>query len=568
MPAEKLSKELAEQSAKKSSKKLTEESIEKSSKKSVKKSAKKSKKSAKKLSKKLVEEEDGVALEKQILASRKGITFFAKTEEDKIKPERFENITKAMFEEAEVEQFVGIDDYTVQRIRQQFTQTTFRFANYIDHIFITLSLIVTVGNMLRFPIVCSESGGILFFIPYVLCLIFITTPIIYLENAIGQYSSLPSIELFQHLCPAFGGIGVAMLSAAICKTLLLSYSIMGIFYMFKSIIVAFSSTSQTTWLECVYETSCYDPYVNCNKAVGNYQYYSNCYNLFNNQTKLNSNYTWEQIVTALTSTSEALREFPPNIYWMEKINKAGTINEFFFASATIEHAIIAVIAIFGIRFYAKIARFVLIFPQFCMLVCIIYAIAKAGYRNTFASIAEGFSPDLQKLLDFKVWVIAALQTIGDIKVRYFYFSLLLPILAFLELLTSIHIYYLKRLIVNLHTMLGGPPNNFWRYLGYPVNWYWTACWYIITPAFCIISVALALFTIISGRLHSDIITLTLITLLPLSVIIIPMLIHVLKAYRTGKTIKSLFVADHRWAPELGINRQQALYEERAARAII
>ncbi|KAL3990398.1 Sodium:neurotransmitter symporter family protein [Acanthocheilonema viteae] len=729
MPAEKLSKELAEQSAKKSSKKLTEESIEKSSKKSAKKSTKKSKKSAKKLSKKLVEEEDGVALEKQILASRKGITFFAKTEEDKIKPERFENITKAMFEEAEVEQFVGIDDYTVQRIRQQFTQTTFRFANYIDHIFITLSLIVTVGNMLRFPIVCSESGGILFFIPYVLCLIFITTPIIYLENAIGQYSSLPSIELFQHLCPAFGGIGVAMLSAAICKTLLLSYSIMGIFYMFKSIIVAFSSTSQTTWLECVYEShsSCYDPYVNCNKAVGNYQYYSNCYNLFNNQTKLNSNYTWEQIVTALTSTSEALREFPPNIYWMEKINKAGTINEFFFASATIEHAIIAVIAIFGIRFYAKIARFVLIFPQFCMLVCIIYAIAKAGYRNTFASIAEGFSPDLQKLLDFKVWVIAALQaiiatnlldgtyitlaamkdfrnnfmrdtflviiyiviinlfgcffvfsvsgaavelmfpmsigkgltmlwkhgeniyfivlsilfaktsfgaivlsftffaffvttigaqiviiemiimivyrtvirikfieqttsrniiiciqflfmhlstyiyrrlTIGDIKVRYFYFSLLLPILAFLELLTSIHIYYLKRLIVNLHTMLGGPPNNFWRYLGYPVNWYWTACWYIITPAFCIISVALALFTIISGRLHSDIITLTLITLLPLSVIIIPMLIHVLKAYRTGKTIKSLFVADHRWAPELGINRQQALYEERAARAII
>ncbi|VDN94533.1 unnamed protein product, partial [Brugia pahangi] len=92
-----------------------------------------------------------------------------------------------------------------QRIRQQFNQTTFRFINRTDHIFVTLSLLVTVGNILRFPVICSESGGILFFIPYVLCLIFITMPIMYLENAIGQYSSLPSIKLFCHICPAFEG---------------------------------------------------------------------------------------------------------------------------------------------------------------------------------------------------------------------------------------------------------------------------------------------------------------------------------------------------------------------------
>ncbi|CAG9532913.1 unnamed protein product [Cercopithifilaria johnstoni] len=677
---------------------------------------------------KLTKEEDRVSLEKQILASRKRIKIAAKTEEKKGKSERFENITKSVHEETVVEQFVGIYDYSVQRIRQQFTPATYRFANRIDHIFITLSLLVTVANMLRFPIICSESGGILFFIPYILCLIFITIPIIYLENAIGQYSSLPSIELFQHLCPAFEGIGIAILLVAICKSLLLSYSVMGIFYTFKSITVAFNSLSQTTWLECVYETSCYDSYVKCNETNGNYQYYSNCYNLqiFHNQTKANLNYTWDQIVIAMTSTSEALREFPPNIYWMEKINKRGKISEFFYASATIEHAIIAVIAIFGIHFYAKIARFIMIFPQFCMLICIIYAMTKAGFKNTFASIAEGFSPDFSKFFDLKVWVIAALQaiiatnlvdgtyitlaamkdfrnnfmrdtflvivyiiiinlfgcffvfsisgaavelmfpmsigkglamlwkhgeniyfivlsllfaktsfgaivlsltffslfltTIGaqiviiemiimtvyraiirvkfieqrisrniiicihflfmhlstyihgrlafsDIKVRYFYFALLLPILAFLELSTSIHIYHVKRLIVNLHTMLGEPPNNLWRCLGYPVNWYWTACWYIITPVLCIVSGGLALFIIISGRLYSDVIILTVTTLLPLSVIITIMSIHVKKACQTGKTIKSLFVADHRWTPELGTNRQQALYDERATRTI-
>ncbi|EFO24101.2 hypothetical protein LOAG_04388 [Loa loa] len=123
----------------------------------------------------------------------------------------------------------------------------------------------------------------------------------------------------------------------------------------------------------------------------------------------NSNYTWEQVVIAVTSTSEALREFPPNIYWMEKINKPGKVSEFFIASGTIEQAVIALVAILGIRFYAKIARFVMIFPKFCMLICIIYAISKVGFQTTFDSIAEGFSPDPQKFLDLKIWVTAALQ---------------------------------------------------------------------------------------------------------------------------------------------------------------
>uniref|UniRef100_A0A8R1XQZ8 Uncharacterized protein n=1 Tax=Onchocerca volvulus TaxID=6282 RepID=A0A8R1XQZ8_ONCVO len=208
-----------------------------------------------------------------------------------------------------------------------------------------------------------------------------------------------------------------MLLVAIFKSILLSYSTMGIFYTFKSITALFSSWSRTTWLECVYEghSSCYDPHVKCDEATGNYQYYSKCYNLklLNNRTNLN--YTWEQIVIAMTSTSEALREFPPNIYWKEKINKPTKISEFFVASATIEQAIIAIIAILGIRFYSKIARFVVVFPSFCMIICIIYATVKVGFRSTIASIAEGFSPDLHEFLDLKVWVTAALQ------VSFYYF---------------------------------------------------------------------------------------------------------------------------------------------------
>ncbi|KAM3727437.1 Sodium- and chloride-dependent neutral and basic amino acid transporter B(0+) [Dirofilaria immitis] len=665
--------------------------------------------------------EDRILLEKQKLLSRKKKNtpaFPTKTNQKENQSERYENIGKNTDEETEIESFVGIHDYDVERIRQQFTHRVFCFTNHIDHIFITLSLVANLSNILRFPIICSENGGILFLIPYALCLIFIAIPIIYLESAIGQYSSLPSIRLFHHLCPAFGGIGVAMLFVAIFKNILLSYSAMGIFYTFKSVTVLFSSLSRTTWLECVYEShsSCYDPYLKCNEAIGSYQYYSKCYNLQLLSNKTNLYYTWEQIVIAMTSTSEALREFPPNIYWKEKINKPRKISEFLVASATIEQAIIAIIAILGIRLYARIVRFIVILPPVCMVICIIYATAKVGFQNTFALIAEGFSPDMHKFLHLKTWITAALQAMiatnlldgtyitlasmknfrnnfmrdtfliiiygmiiilfgcifvfsvsgaavklmfpmsigkglamvwkhgenvfftvlalffaktsfgtiilifiyfslflctisiqiltlemiimtvyrtstrikfiepktsrniiiciyfllinlciytfgqsymiafSDITVRYFYFALLLPILALLELLISIHIYSLKRLMVNLHTMLGGPPNIFWKYLGYPVSWYWTACWYIITPILCMISLPFALFIIIKGEVYS--------------IIIISMIIHIARIYKTGRTIKSLFVADLCWTPELGIYRQQALYEERATRAII
>uniref|UniRef100_A0A8R1XTH2 Uncharacterized protein n=1 Tax=Onchocerca volvulus TaxID=6282 RepID=A0A8R1XTH2_ONCVO len=152
--------------------------------------------------------EDGIFIEKQELLpkKKKNMAFFpAKPKEKDNRSERYENVGKYVEEEIEIQSFAGIYDYSMERIRQQFTHTAFRFTNRADHIFIILSLIVTLNNILRFPIICSESGGILFLIPYVLCLIFITIPIIYLENAIGQYSSLPSMQLFYHLCPGFGG---------------------------------------------------------------------------------------------------------------------------------------------------------------------------------------------------------------------------------------------------------------------------------------------------------------------------------------------------------------------------
>ncbi|VDK76064.1 unnamed protein product [Gongylonema pulchrum] len=50
----------------------------------------------------------------------------------------------------------------------------------------------------------------------------------------------------------------------------------------------------------------------------------------------------------------------------------------------------------------------------------------------------------------------------DSSLGYFYFASVLSFLAFLELLTSIHLYRLKRFVVNLQTMLGAPKSILWK----------------------------------------------------------------------------------------------------------
>lgn len=60
--------------------------------------------------------------------------------------------------------------------------------------------------------------------------------------------------------------------------------------------------------------SCYDPHIKCDEANGFYQYYSKCIKFALDKTVRNPNYTWEQVVIGVTTTSEALRELPTQIY--------------------------------------------------------------------------------------------------------------------------------------------------------------------------------------------------------------------------------------------------------------
>ena len=98
------------------------------------------------------------------------------------------------------------------------------FGSNIDAVISVVANAVGLGNVWRFPYICYKSGGGAFFIPYTAMLVLAAMPIMGMEMAWGQFTSLGPIESW-NCYPLLGGIGIC--GIFITWLIIIYYSVSG-----------------------------------------------------------------------------------------------------------------------------------------------------------------------------------------------------------------------------------------------------------------------------------------------------------------------------------------------------
>ncbi|XP_052132163.1 sodium-dependent nutrient amino acid transporter 1-like, partial [Frankliniella occidentalis] len=79
-----------------------------------------------------------------------------------------------------------------------------QWSNGMEFLMSCIAMSVGLGNVWRFPFTVYENGGGAFLVPYLVVLVLIGKPLYYMEMALGQFSSLGSVQVWE-LAPVFKG---------------------------------------------------------------------------------------------------------------------------------------------------------------------------------------------------------------------------------------------------------------------------------------------------------------------------------------------------------------------------
>uniref|UniRef100_A0A8C9SP83 Transporter n=1 Tax=Scleropages formosus TaxID=113540 RepID=A0A8C9SP83_SCLFO len=94
---------------------------------------------------------------------------------------------------------------------------------------------VGLGNVWRFPYLCYRSGGGAFLVPYLLMLVLLGIPLLYVELSVGQYVRRGPVHAMAKVCPLLKGVGLA--TVAISFIMCTYYNVIitwALYYLFSS----------------------------------------------------------------------------------------------------------------------------------------------------------------------------------------------------------------------------------------------------------------------------------------------------------------------------------------------
>ncbi|XP_026168345.1 sodium-dependent neutral amino acid transporter B(0)AT2 [Mastacembelus armatus] len=238
----------------------------------------------------------------------------------------------------------------------------------LQYILAQVGFSVGLGNVWRFPYLCQKNGGGAYLVPYLILLVLIGIPLFFLELAVGQRIRRGSIGVWNYISPRLGGIGFA--SCVVCFFVALYYNVIigwSLFY--------FSQSFQhpLPWNECPLVKNKNSTYVvpECEKSSA-------------------TTYYWYR---------EAL-----NI--SDSISEGGGLNWKMTVCLLVAWSMVCLAMIKGIQSSGKVMYFSSLFP-YVVLIC--FLVRALLLKGSIDGIRHMFTPQLEIMLEAKVWREAATQ---------------------------------------------------------------------------------------------------------------------------------------------------------------
>lgn len=263
-----------------------------------------------------------------------------------------------------------------------------------DYMLSVIGFTVGLGNLWRFPYLVYKNGGGAFLIPYAIMMTFAGFPLVFLESALGQFTSLGPLDVWK-VVPILQGVGFMSLTMAIIQAIYYNAIIgYGFYYLFSSF------QFPLPWADC---SSVWGPNETCRmewELLCNVSLPTGGYIIIKNKT-------CENPITSKSSSE---------IYWDEQvlhrspsISHTGRLISNLVLCLFLAWILIFVTVARGIKHSGKVAYFLVTYPYLGLILLLIRGATLEG-ANYGVQFYIGGNSNISKLADIQVWKDAASQT--------------------------------------------------------------------------------------------------------------------------------------------------------------
>ncbi|CAH1785348.1 unnamed protein product [Owenia fusiformis] len=290
---------------------------------------------------------------------------------------------------------------------------------------------VGLGNVWRFPYLCYKNGGGAFLLPYMLMMVVIGFPLLFMEYSFGQYFGVGSLTIYKKVCPLFKGVGISycVINAFVC----IYYNViiaLSLYYLFGSF------TSLMPWTHCnnAWNTEmCLDAH-GMSKVVQDLIGINNTSNStvegttttiqtlvdvngIGSSYNISGDYNMTSLnMTSALSLNKSARTSPTEEYWKYKllnvnetihgIDNIGNVRWHVCLCLLLAWILVVLIVCKGIKSSGKVVYFTATFPYLMLTVLVVRGVTLEGATD---GILYFVTPVWSKLASPEVWFAAATQ---------------------------------------------------------------------------------------------------------------------------------------------------------------